>query len=296
MPPRHPAEFPPWPHSNGAYRSDSNPFHPASTPRGYGPYFGPTPYGYQSPYGNYHPYPGHGGPYWSPPPPPPTESPPLHNPGSRKFDKPTILVLRPAYELNEGKDVSSPRLDALDHGLRLSRQGGGGEAGMIWNADRFAAMYELDGTAVLGALVNDKSAVRGSDMLDTFVKGQMLPMVYMRGSGKLAHPGDGKGGGQDGADSVPDLGETWFFDDKPVFVLFYHAAYRPQFFPAKAIGGDEDAGRREYVAVGEEWVRQEALDQLGIVPRERRDGRLILEPGITHVSADLFPSHVRRTR
>ena len=88
---------------------------------------------------------------------------------------------------------------------------------------------------------------------------------------------------------IPDLGETWFFDVKPVFVVFYHAAYQPQFFPTKATGADEDASRREYVAVGEEWVRPEALVQLGIVPRERRDGRLILEPSTTHVSADSEP-------
>lgn len=111
----------------------------------------------------------------------------MPNPASQKFDKPTILVLRPAYELNEGKDVSAPRLDALDHGLHLTRQAGDGEAGMVWNAEDFAEIYGLDGKAILGALVNDKSAVRGMDMLDTFVKGHSLPMVYVRGSGKFAH-------------------------------------------------------------------------------------------------------------
>lgn len=182
--------------SNGAHRNDSNAFYPDSTSRAY---YGQSPYyGYQGTYGNYAPYAGPGGsywapppppmqPFWSPPPPPPSEPPLEGRQTSQKFDKPTILVLRPAYELNEGKDVSIPRLDALDHGLRLSRQSGGGETDMVWNANDFVKRYRLDGTAVLGALVNDKSAVRGTDMLDTFVKGQRLPMVFVRGSGRFAH-------------------------------------------------------------------------------------------------------------
>ncbi len=83
--------------------------------------------------------------------------------------------------------------------------------------------------------------------------------------------------------TATDLGETWFVNGEPVFLLFYHSSYQPQFFPAQE--DDEMARSREYVAVSEEWVSNEAIDQLGLSVRGKRDGRVHLEPTTTWVSS-----------
>ena len=66
------------------------------------------------------------------------------------------------------------------------------------------------------------------------------------------------------------------------FILLYHHSYMPQYHPAEE--DDEKAAQVQYLAIGEEWASGEALSQLGVAVRDRRDGKVILSPTITWVS------------
>jgi hypothetical protein len=68
---------------------------------------------------------------------------------------------------------------------------------------------------------------------------------------------------------------------KAVFILFYHASYQPQFFPAQE--DDEASRKREYLAIAEDWVGEEAMDQLGLAAKARKAGRLYLDATVTLV-------------
>lgn len=88
------------------------------------------------------------------------------------------------------------------------------------------------------------------------------------------------------ADIESELGETWFINEQPVFLQFFHCGYIPQFYPTKE--SDIKAMKQEYVAVGEEWAGFEALNQLGLSNKGREEGRVLLDPNITWVSSSLY--------
>jgi hypothetical protein len=69
--------------------------------------------------------------------------------------------------------------------------------------------------------------------------------------------------------------------ENPVFVLFYHSSYQPQFYPAA--NGDNSSRNGEYVAIGEEWISDEAMANLDIVAHTKRDGKVFLEPTVSYV-------------
>ncbi|KAM5341904.1 hypothetical protein ACJ41O_014935 [Fusarium nematophilum] len=150
---------------------------------------------------------------------------------------------------------TSPELDASCLGLKIVQQ----EEPVLWNSDDFVAKRGLHGKAIMASLVGDKSArhALGMDLAHTLMRGQNTKLVYVRGN---------------------DLGETWFINEEPVFLQFYHCGYLPQFYAAR----DTDATtKREYVAVGEEWASAEAMSQLGLAMKGREDGRVLLEPSVT---------------
>jgi hypothetical protein len=70
-------------------------------------------------------------------------------------------------------------------------------------------------------------------------------------------------------------------EERPVFIQFNHSTYQPQFYPSHE--GDERARSRKYLAVGEEWISEHALDQLGLVAKAKKDGRVFLEATVTWV-------------
>ncbi|KAM5376363.1 hypothetical protein ACJZ2D_005585 [Fusarium nematophilum] len=189
-----------------------------------------------------------------PPPPPPstTDTKPRSKPSSRK---PTIIVLPRADTSDYEAPPTSPELDASCLGLKIVQQ----EEPVLWNSDDFVAKRGLHGKAIMASLVGDKSArhALGMDLAHTLMRGQNTKLVYVRGN---------------------DLGETWFINEEPVFLQFYHCGYLPQFYAAR----DTDATtKREYVAVGEEWASAEAMSQLGLAMKGREDGRVLLEPSVT---------------
>lgn len=64
-------------------------------------------------------------------------------------------------------------------------------------------------------------------------------------------------------------------------MIFYHSSYQPQFYPIP--DDNKLVFDREYVAIGEQWISDEALQQLGIVPRRRENGKMIFDPSISTV-------------
>lgn len=86
-------------------------------------------------------------------------------------------------------------------------------------------------------------------------------------------------------DIETELGETWFINEQPVFLQFFHCGYIPQFYPTKE--SEITAMKQEYVAVGEEWASFEALNQLGLPSKGRDEGRVLLDPNTTWVSLNL---------
>ncbi|KAF4997535.1 hypothetical protein FDECE_12065 [Fusarium decemcellulare] len=178
------------------------------------------------------------------------------NQSKTSFKKPTIVVLPQADGADFESGPTTPELDVSCLGLSIVRQGE--EA--IWNSDNFTARQGIPGKAIMAALVGDKSArhAHGLDLAHTLIRGQSAKIVYVRGN---------------------DLGETWFINDQPVFLQFYHCGYLPQFYPAKE--NDEMAREKDYVAVGEEWASFEAMSQLGLSIKGRDDGRVLLDPSVT---------------
>ncbi|KAF4470436.1 hypothetical protein FALBO_2666 [Fusarium albosuccineum] len=193
------------------------------------------------------------------------------NQSKTPFKKPTIVVLPQADGADFETGPTTPELDVSCLGLSIVRQGE--EA--IWNSDNFTARRGIPGKAIMAALVGDKSArhAHGLDLAHTLIRGQSAKIVYVRGNGKTTSLC------MKIVANNSDLGETWFINDQPVFLQFYHCGYLPQFYPAKE--NDEMARKKEYVAVGEEWASFEAMGQLGLSIKGRDDGRVLLDPSVT---------------
>ncbi|KAF4981975.1 hypothetical protein FZEAL_2321 [Fusarium zealandicum] len=193
------------------------------------------------------------GQYWPQTPAPATEVPSQAKPS---FQKPGIIVLPQADGADSEAGPKTPELDARYTGLEIMRQ----SEEAIWNSEKFIAKTGMTGKAIMAALVGDRSArnAHGLDLAHTLMRGQDTKLVYVRGN---------------------DLGETWFINEQPIFIQFYHCGYLPQFFPAKETEGV--AMKREYVAVGDEWASFEALSQLGLSTKGREEGRVLLDPSVT---------------
>ncbi|OIW25736.1 hypothetical protein CONLIGDRAFT_708502 [Coniochaeta ligniaria NRRL 30616] len=165
------------------------------------------------------------------------------------FRQPNVLVLSEAFDVDLGAFSQTPRIDALERGFTIERQRNGYE----WNAEIFAKKYNIEGKAIITSL-------------STLTEGQNFGLVYTRGSGRKLT-------------ASKDLGETWFMNGEPVFLLFYHSSYQPQFFPARE--DDRLSRNQEYLSVGEEWISDEAMEQFGISVKDRKNGRVYLDATVT---------------
>ncbi|KAM0551350.1 hypothetical protein ACHAPJ_008458 [Fusarium lateritium] len=127
-----------------------------------------------------------------------------------KFQKPHVVVLPQADMADSENGPTIPKLDITPcMKMTIVRQG----EESVWNCDDFASQRGIPGKAIMGALVGDKSArnPHGLDLAHTLIRGQDMKLVYIRGN---------------------DLGETWFINEQPVFLQFFHCGYLPQFYPA----------------------------------------------------------------
>ncbi|XEU95918.1 hypothetical protein FSHL1_001203 [Fusarium sambucinum] len=187
---------------------------------------------------------------------PPKESPPKETP-KPKFQKPHVVVLPQTDEADSEIGTMTPKLD-VSPCLKMSIMRQGEDA--IWNSDDYNSKNSIPGKSIMGSLIGDKTArnPHGLDLAHTLIRGQGMKLIYIRGN---------------------DLGETWFINEQPVFLQFFHCAYLPQFYPAKE--SDITAMKQEYVAVGEEWASVEALNQLGLSTKGREEGRVLLDPSTT---------------
>ncbi|KAF4343536.1 hypothetical protein FBEOM_2562 [Fusarium beomiforme] len=187
-----------------------------------------------------------------------------------KFQKPDFVILPQADSGDSETGPTTPKLDLASINMGIKRQGDE----PIWNCDNFMLENKFPGTAIMGALVGDRSArnPHGLDLAHTLMQGRSMKLVYIRGN---------------------DLGETWFINEKPVFLQFLHSGYLPQFYPAKE--ADERAMKEEYVAIGEEWASLEALQQLGLAIKRREEGRVLLDPSTTWKQGIEIPSLVVAT-
>ncbi|KAH6646386.1 hypothetical protein BKA67DRAFT_101014 [Truncatella angustata] len=174
------------------------------------------------------------------------------------FKPPNVLILDRKSEIDEARDSSSvDNLAVRNKGFRVERQS---SAEMIYHPASFLSMHGLEGEGILGALAASRSNAMYSELWLTLKHGFDLQIPYSRSS---------------------DVGETWFLGERPVFILFYHSSYQPQFFPLSK--DDKIAFDRECVTIGEQWITDEALKQHGIVPRGKENGKLILDPDISTV-------------
>ncbi|KAI8720052.1 hypothetical protein NCS52_00449600 [Fusarium sp. LHS14.1] len=177
-------------------------------------------------------------------------------PIKRPLQKPNIVILPYAEETDFETGASTPDLDIACLGLTVVRQ----REEAVWNSDEFIKKHGMPGKAIMASLVGDRSAwnAHGLDLAHTLMRGQNTKLIYVRGN---------------------ELGETWFMNEQPVFLQFYHCGYLPQFYPARQT--DEKAQKEEYVAIGEEWASLEALSQLGISAKGQQEGRILLDPTTT---------------
>ncbi|KAI8677752.1 hypothetical protein NCS55_00493000 [Fusarium keratoplasticum] len=180
------------------------------------------------------------------------ESKPIKGP----LQKPNIVILPYAEETDFETGASTPDLDIACLGLTVVRQ----REEAVWNSDEFIKKHGMPGKAIMASLVGDRSAwnAHGLDLAHTLMRGQNTKLIYVRGN---------------------ELGETWFMNEQPVFLQFYHCGYLPQFYPARQ--SDEKAQKEEYVAIGEEWASLEALSQLGLSVKGQQEGRVLLDPTTT---------------
>jgi hypothetical protein len=204
-------------------------------------------------------------------PPPPQAQAPVQS--TKPEPKPHVVILPYADPANSETGPTTPKLDiAPCLNMSIVRQDGI----PTWNCDDFTSQHGIPGKAIMGALAGDKN-LRAMDLAHTLVKGQKLGLVYMRGNSMLhswTHTEE--------FTNISDLGETWFINERPVFLQFLHCGYLPQFYPAKE---DDDAAiQQEYVAIGEEWASFEALNFLGLSVKSREEGRVFLDPSTNWVS------------
>ncbi|KAJ4246253.1 hypothetical protein NW762_013603 [Fusarium torreyae] len=198
----------------------------------------------------------------SPPTSHPTRSPspmPEASPSKPKFQKPHVVVLPQADMADSETGPVIPKLDITPcMKMTIVRQG----EESVRNCDELASQRGIPGKAIMGALVGDRSArnPHGLDLAHTLVRGQDMKLIYIRGN---------------------DLGETWFINEQPVFLQFFHCGYLPQFYPASET--DHQAMKQEFVAIGEEWASVEALNHLGLPTKSREEGRVLLDPSTTWV-------------
>jgi hypothetical protein len=222
------------------------------------------------------PYPYPPGFYPSPPPeftysPPPRA--PVPAKSTRPEPKPHVVVLPYVDPANSELGPTTPKLDiAPCLNMSIVRQ----KEDPIWDCDEFMSQHGIPGKGIMGALAGDKN-LRAMDLAYTLVDGETLQFVYVRGNGML-HPWTYSGE----PTNLSDLGETWFINERPVFLQFLHCGYLPQFYPAKE--DDNAAMQEEYVAIGEEWASFEALKLLGLSVKSRKEGRVFLDPSTSWVS------------
>jgi hypothetical protein len=222
------------------------------------------------------PYPYPPGFYPSPPPeftysPPPRA--PVPAKSTRPEPKPHVVVLPYVDPANSELGPTTPKLDiAPCLNMSIVRQ----KEDPIWDCDEFMSQHGIPGKGIMGALAGDKN-LRAIDLAYTLVDGETLQLVYVRGNGML-HPWTYSGE----PTNLSDLGETWFINERPVFLQFLHCGYLPQFYPAKE--DDNAAMQQEYVAIGEEWASFEALNLLGLSVKSRKEGRVFLDPSTSWVS------------
>ncbi|KAM0479081.1 hypothetical protein ACHAP7_005682 [Fusarium lateritium] len=185
-------------------------------------------------------------------PPPPETTTPFQSPKSEP--KPHVVILPYEDPANSETGPMTPKLDiAPCLNMSIVRQ----DETPIWSCDDFTSKHGIPGKVIMGALAGDKN-LRAMDLAYTLWDGQNVDLLYIRGN---------------------DLGETWFINEKPVFLQFLHCGYLPQFYPAKE--DDESAMQKEYVAIGEEWASIEALNLLGLSVKNREEGRVFLDPSTT---------------
>lgn len=213
-------------------------------------------------------------------PPPPTEftyPPPHREPVfdkvKRPEPKPHVVILPYVDPAVSEIGPTTPKLDiAPCLNMSIVRQG----EDPIWDCDEFMSQHGIPGKGISGALAGDE-CLRGMDLPQTLMHGQELDLLYIRGNGML-HPWIYT----EESTNLQDLGETWFVNERPVFLQFLHCGYLPQFYPAKE--DDDTAMQQEYVAIGEEWASFEALNLLGLSVKSRKEGRVFLDPNTSWVS------------
>ena len=192
------------------------------------------------------------------------------------FEEPRVLILPKAHEIDLGKNSQTPHLDILQRGYKIERQSG---AQQLWDAREFEREHGIKERAIVATLLGDKTS---QVLPESLLKWFLLPVIYIRGSSKPQNPQQSIFFGFLAINTGKDLGETWFDNGVPANVVFYHSSYQPQYYPADDL---EAASRKgEYLAIGEEWVSEESMVQLGITPRGKKDGRIYLDPTISYVS------------
>ncbi|PTD09459.1 hypothetical protein FCULG_00007432 [Fusarium culmorum] len=185
------------------------------------------------------------------------QEPPSKASSKLKFQKPHVVVLPYADAADSEIGAMTPKLDVSTcQKMSIVRQ----DEVAIWNSDDHNSKNSVPGKSIMGVLIGDKTArnPHGLDLAHTLMQGQDMKLIYIRGN---------------------ELGETWFINEQPVFLQFFHCGYIPQFYPTKE--SEITAMKQEYVAVGEEWASFEALNQLGLPSKGRDEGRVLLDPNTT---------------
>ncbi|KAM0300231.1 hypothetical protein ACHAPM_006542 [Fusarium culmorum] len=185
------------------------------------------------------------------------QEPPSKASSKLKFQKPHVVVLPYADAADSEIGAMTPKLDVSTcQKMSIVRQ----DEVAIWNSDDHNSKNSVPGKSIMGVLIGDKTArnPHGLDLAHTLMQGQDMKLIYIRGN---------------------ELGETWFINEQPVFLQFFHCGYIPQFYPTKE--SEITAMKQEYVAVGEEWASFEALNQLGLPSKGRDEVRVLLDPNTT---------------
>ncbi|KAF0636588.1 hypothetical protein FPSE5266_09890 [Fusarium pseudograminearum] len=154
----------------------------------------------------------------------PTQEPPSKASSKPKFQKPHAVVLPYADAADSEIGAMTPKLDASTcQKMSIVRQ----DEVAVWNSDEYNSKNSIPGKSIMGALIGDKTArnPHGLDLAHTLMQGQDMKLIYIRGN---------------------ELGETWFINEQPVFLQFFHCGYIPQFYPTKE--SEITAMKQDYVA------------------------------------------------
>jgi len=98
------------------------------------------------------------------------------------FEEPRVLILPKAHEIDLGKNSQTPHLDILQRGYRIERQSGDQQ---LWDAREFEREHGIKERAIVATLLGDKTS---QVLPESLLKWFLLPVIYIRGSGKPQNP------------------------------------------------------------------------------------------------------------